>query len=237
MATKFFLYKFVIGFQGLLLHINPEFMRTLFLALCSIIFFSCTEQEKRLPILGNFDVNVSESNGENDYDTIYHSIMDFEFVNQDSLMVSNKTFENKIYVSDFFFTSCPSICPIMKGQMLRLYEEFESNQEVAFLSHTIDPEYDTVALLKDYAERLGVSSEKWHFVTGDKQEIFKIAQLSYMSVAANDANAPGGYIHSGRFLLVDKKRHIRGAYDGTSPEDVDQLIFDMYVLLKEYETE
>jgi len=200
-----------------------------------VLIYACSDEVKRLPILGNYDVNILTKDGEDVYDTTYHSIQDFTFVNQDSMTITNENFDNKVYVADFFFTSCPSICPVMKGQMLRIYETFQEEDDVLFLSHTIDPEYDTVALLKDYSEKLGVRSNKWHFVTGDKQSIYKIAQLSYMSVVADDADAPGGYIHSGRFLLVDKKRHIRGVYDGTSPEDVDVLISDIQNLLQENE--
>ena len=117
--------------------------------------------------------------------------------------------------------------------MLRIYDEYESNPEVAILSHTIDPKHDTVAVLRDYAERLGVSSTKWHFVTGDQDDIYEISESSYMVTAAEDSNEPGGYIHSGAFLLVDKERRIRGVYDGTVPEQVDLLIKDINRLLKE----
>ncbi|WP_420576011.1 SCO family protein [Ekhidna sp.] len=121
--------------------------------------------------------------------------------------------------------------------MLRIYEKFESNPEVAILSHTIDPTYDTVALLKDYSQRLGVSSDKWKFVTGDQDYIYDLAEGSYMSIADEDSDAPGGYIHSGAFLLVDKERRIRGVYDGTLPEQVDVLMNDIEKLLKEYSDE
>ena len=194
-----------------------------------IILIACDQQtsSERLPVLGN---TVYEEN-----DTIYHTIQDFQLVDQDSSIVTNETFNDKIYVADFFFTSCPTICPKMKAQMLRVYGKFEDNPEVAILSHTIDPTYDTVALLKDYAERLGVSSDKWKFVTGDQDDIYDLAEKSYMSIADEDADAPGGYIHSGAFLLVDKNRRIRGFYDGTVPEQVDVLMNDIEKLLKEYE--
>lgn len=194
-----------------------------------IILIACDQQtsSEKLPILGN---TVYEEN-----DTIYHTIQDFQLVDQDSSIVTNETFNNKIYVADFFFTSCPTICPKMKAQMLRVYGKFEENPDVAILSHTIDPTYDTVPLLKDYAERLGVSSDKWKFVTGDQDDIYDLAEKSYMSIADEDADAPGGYIHSGAFLLVDKNRRIRGFYDGTVPEQVDVLMNDIEKLLKEYE--
>jgi protein SCO1/2 len=137
-------------------------------------------------------------------------------------------------VADFFFTSCRTICPKMKTQMLRVYDSIQSMPDVLILSHTIDPEHDTVALLHDFAERLGVSSAKWHFVTGEQDKIFQIAQTSYFATAMADATEPDGFIHSGAFLLIDKERRIRGKYDGTLEEDVNRLIVDIKRLHKEY---
>ena len=196
-----------------------------------VVLMACQQQASsdKLPYMGN---TIYEEN-----DTIYHTIQDFRLVDQDSGIVTNETFADKVYVADFFFTSCPTICPKMKAQMLRVYEKFEDNPEVGILSHTIDPEYDTVALLKDYAERLGVKSDKWKFVTGDQDDIYDLAEGSYMSIADEDADAPGGYIHSGAFLLVDKERHVRGVYDGTVPEQVDVMMNDIEKLLKEYTDE
>ena len=203
----------------------------LLLSVISLLFLlpSCQQTEnedKSLPILGRREVV--------DNDTIYHQIADFAFVDQDSAMVTEATFEDKIYVADFFFTSCPTICPIMKTQMLRVYEVFENDPAVAFLSHSIDPEHDTVAVLKEFSDRLGVESDKWHFVTGKKADIFKQGQTSYMVTAMEDASEPGGFIHSGAFILVDKDRHIRGVYDGTKEDQVDKLIEDIRVLKNEY---
>jgi protein SCO1 len=193
--------------------------------------------EKKLPILGRREVTTVETDGVTKTDTIYHTIADFRFVDQDSAWVTNETYADKIYVADFFFTSCPTICPIMKTQMIRIYEAFEDNSEVGLLSYSIDPEHDTVAVLHDFAERLGVKSDRWHFVTGDKDAIYDLGETSYMVVAGEDPGAPGGYIHSGAFLLVDKDRRIRGVYDGTVEEAVDELMEDMKTLLKEYNKE
>ena len=120
--------------------------------------------------------------------------------------------------------------------MLRIYNEFESNDQVGILSHTIDPKYDNVTVLKEYADRLEVNGSKWNLVTGDLDEIYTIGEESYMVVAGEDAGAPGGFVHSGAFLLVDMDRRIRGIYDGTIPEEVDILINDIRRLLKEYST-
>lgn len=193
----------------------------LFLAACSM-----SKREEKLPVLGE---RMVEGN-----DTIFHTIADFRFVDQDSNIVTQETFKDKIYVADFFFTSCRTICPIMKTQMLRVYDSIKSDPDVLLLSHTIDPEYDTVGLLHDYAERLGVESDKWLFVTGSQDDIFNIAQTSYFATAMTDDAEPDGFIHSGAFLLIDKDRRIRGKYDGTKDEDVNRLLRDIGTLKKEY---
>ncbi|RED99430.1 SCO family protein [Marinoscillum furvescens] len=190
------------------------------------------KSDYELPILGRKEYVDKVVDGKTVKDTIYHTIAEFEFVNQDSSIVNNTTFANKVYVADFFFTSCPTICPVMKKQMLRVYEKYNDNPNFAILSHSIDPEHDTVALLNDFAQRLGVTSDTWHFVTGDKDEIYDIGEKSYMVVANEDPNAPGGFIHSGAFILVDQKGRIRGVYDGTVPEQVDILINDIARLTK-----
>jgi protein SCO1/2 len=180
---------------------------------------SCSPKEKSLPIFGERQV-VGK-------DTVYHTIGSFRFVDQDSAIITNTTYQGKIYVADFFFTSCRTICPIMKTQLVRVYEATKEMPDVLILSHTIDPEYDTVALLNDFAQRLGVDSKRWHFVTGKKDSIYKIAQTSYFATAMEDKTEPDGFIHSGAFLLIDKKGRIRGKYDGTKEEEVNQLIVDI----------
>ena len=188
---------------------------------------SCAGTEEKLPILGERVVVGS--------DTTYHTIPPFHFVDQDSAQITEKTFEGKIYVTDFFFTSCRTICPIMKTQMLRVYEATREMPDVLILSHTIDPQYDTVALLRDFARRLGAESKRWHFVTGVKDSIFKIAQSGYFLAAVEDKTEPDGYIHSGAFLLIDKHRRIRGKYDGTKEDDVNRLIADIRKLRREHD--
>jgi len=191
-----------------------------FLFLCS-----CGNKETTLPIFGQREVVGT--------DTVYHTIAPFKFFDQDSTEVTNATFQNTIYVADFFFTTCRTICPIMKTQMLRVYEATAEMPDVKILSHTIDPAYDTVALLHDFAERLGVESKRWHFVTGVQDSIYKIAQTSYFATAMEDKSEPDGFIHSGAFLLIDKKQRIRGKYDGTKEEDVNRLIVDIKKLRRE----
>jgi len=187
------------------------------------MILSCTD--RRLPILGTRTFNGT--------DTVYHTIAPFRFVDQDSVAITNANFAGKIYVADFFFTSCRTICPIMKAQMLRVYEATAEMPDVLILSHTIDPEWDTVALLHDFAQRLGVESQRWHFVTGVKDSIYKIAQTSYYATAMEDRTEPDGFIHSGAFLLIDRKGRIRGKYDGTKDDDVNRLISDIKKLRRE----
>ncbi|WP_435355545.1 SCO family protein [Emticicia sp. SJ17W-69] len=191
----------------------------------TLALFSCDNTSRKLPILGEREF----VNG----DSVYHTIPDFTFTNQNGVEVSNKTFEGKIYVSDFFFTTCPTICPVMKKQMLRVYEKYKENPQVGILSHTIDPRHDSVQVLKEYAARLGVKKPMWQFVTGEKDKIYEIGEKSYYVTAGEDSTAAGGIIHSGAFILVDKKRRVRGLYDGTKEEDVTKLIKDMEVLLNE----
>ena len=219
--------RFKVGLTSTLQHLNTLFaLPFLLYALCFLLSACSKPKVEKLPIFGEREVSGA--------DTTYHTIDDFKFVDQDSALITNETFKDKIYVADFFFTSCRTICPIMKTQMLRVYDSIKNEPDVLILSHTIDPEYDTVALLHDFAARLGVESNKWHFVTGNQEDIFKIAQTSYFSTALADNTEPDGYIHSGAFLLIDKEKRIRGKYDGTKEEDVNRLISDIRKLRAEY---
>jgi protein SCO1/2 len=177
-----------------------------------------------LPILGERYVEGG--------DTVYHRIADFAFVNQVGDTITNDEVAGKVYVADFFFTSCPTICPIMKKEMLRVYEQFHDNPNFKILSHSIDPTYDTQPVLEDYAEKLGIEdASTWNFLTGDQEKIFEIAQTSYITTAMSDQDEPGGFVHTGAFLLVDGNGRIRGAYDGTKKDQVDRLIADIPKIL------
>ena len=194
----------------------------LLLALLAVLGLTACNTDQSLPILGNHDIDGKDKTD--------HSIPDFSFVNQDSNEVTNATFADKAYVVDFFFTSCPTICPKVKKNMLRLYDKYEGENQLALLSHTIDVKRDTVGKLKLYAKNLGVNAERWHFVTGDKDEIYTIAE-DYMSLALEDPNAPGGFNHSGWLILVDDQRHIRSFCDGTDAKAVDKFMEDIDWLL------
>lgn len=180
-----------------------------------------------LPYLGRHQID--EQTG----DTIYHRIPEFSFIDQDSQLVTRETMAGKVYIADFFFTSCPTICPKVKQQMLRIYEKYADDDRVLLLSHTIDPKRDTVAKLQRYATNLGVTdADKWHFVTGDKGEIYDITD-DYMSIAIENSDAPGGFDHSGYILLIDGEGHLRGYASGLVEEEVTELMEKIDRLLAE----
>lgn len=148
-------------------------------------------------------------------------------------IITRKMYDGKIYIADFFFTSCPTICPSMHKNMLRLYHEFSTTKQLCFLSHTIDFKNDTAEVLKQYAVNLGVTDQRWQFVRGEKQEVYNLAEKSYLSAVATDSGAPGGYIHSGYLVLVDKQKRIRGMYLGIDDAEVANLERDVKTLLLE----
>jgi protein SCO1/2 len=193
------------------------------------LFIASCQEKKSLPFLGPKDTHLVGGK----VDTIYHQIPPFRFLNQDSTWVSEKDMAGKIYIADFFFTSCPTICPKMKTQLLRIYERYAANDQIRILSHSIDPAFDTPSVLKKYAERLQVKAPRWNMLTGDKAAIYKLGEKSYMVTAQEDKNEAGGFVHSGAFILVDKNRHVRGIYDGTQETEVNHLIEDIEILLQE----
>jgi protein SCO1/2 len=181
-----------------------------------------TEAPQSLPYLGFHDINGQ--------DTVYHKIPPFAFMSQDSTTVTNETFAGKAYIADFFFTSCTTICPKVTKQMLRLYDKYKTEDRLMLLAHSIDTKRDTVLRLRKYAENMGVTSDKWLFVTGEKDEIYAIAD-DYMSIATENPDSPDGFDHSGWLLLIDSQGHIRSFCDGTVEEKVDEFIKDIDWLL------
>lgn len=202
-------------------------LKRIFLASLIFVALSCS-QDKKLPFLGRHQTRVVGGKT----DTIYHQIPPFKFLNQDSVWVSEKDMEGKIYIADFFFTTCPTICPTMKTQLLRIYERYATNDQIRILSHSIDPDFDKPYILRQYASRLQVKAPRWNMLTGDKKTIYALGEKSYMVTTQEDKNEVGGFVHSGAFILVDKQRHIRGIYDGTKEEEVNHLIEDLEILLK-----
>ena len=192
--------------------------------ICVVFLLMCKPEEKRLPYLGNVDVIEG--------DTVYHRVPDISLTDQDSNNLKISQHQDKVIVADFFFTSCPSICPKVKKQMLRVYEKYKDDDRVLILSHTIDQRNDSVSVLNRYAKNLGVNTERWKFVTGVKDSIFQLAEEYYVS-AVEDPTAPGGFDHSGRIILLDKNRHVRGFAEGTDPESVTNFIEVIEKLLNE----
>lgn len=198
-----------------------------------ILAIAASCETRKLPYLGEPEVVKKVVDGKEKEETIYPAIPDFSFINQDKQTVTQTDFKGKVYVADFFFVTCPTICPVMKKNMLTVYQEFRDDPEVKILSHTIDPEHDSPEVLKQYAADLGVKGNMWQFVTGNREAIYEIGQKHYMVSAMEDSSQAGGYIHSGAFVLIDKDRHIRGMYDGTTEEGTRKLKEDMKILLKE----
>jgi protein SCO1/2 len=202
-------------------------------AVVAVYAFFIYDTKKPVRYLAIFGPKSYESkNGKTD--TVFHTIRDFSFVNQDGKTVTQKDLDGSVYVTDFFFTTCHSICPIMSDQMERIYGKYKGNPEVKFLSHTVDPEIDTVEQLKSYAIKHNADSKQWIFVTGDKKQLYDIARTGYFLDAQEGDGGPDDFIHTQNFALIDKDKRIRGYYNGIDSSDVDQLIKDIDLLLKEY---
>jgi len=203
------------------------------LAIIGLGLFGCKDKSKRLPFL-QMEVAEKMVDGKKVPDTSFRTIPDFKLRNQDSTIVTAKDFDGSIYVADFFFTSCPTICPVMHRNLLKIYKKYEGNPEVKFASHTIDVKYDTPFRMKTYASKLGVKGTQWEYLWGSRDEIYALAERNYLVAAQEDNKAPGGFVHQGYLILVDKEKRIRGAYDGVQDKDVAKLMKDMDILLAEY---
>ncbi|MEP5256152.1 MAG: SCO family protein [Winogradskyella arenosi] len=160
----------------------------------------------------------------------YHTIADFSLTNQNGETITQDNYKDKIYVADFFFTTCPTICPIMTKNMVRVQSAINDYDDVMLLSHSVTPKIDSVAQLKKYALEKGVDDKKWNLVTGDKKQIYELARKSYLAVKTDGNGDEYDMIHTENFMLIDKKRQIRGFYDGTNPEDIDRLLEDIETL-------
>lgn len=199
-----------------------------------LIFLVCSCQPKLktnvqlLPIYGE-----KKLGGKDQKDTIYHSIQPFSFINQYHDIVNERTIENKIYVADFFFATCQSICPQMSSQLMNVQKAFEKDDSLLILSHTVNPLHDTVDVLYGYSQSYNAIKNKWHFLTGNKKEIYDMARYSYLVNALQDDGTPEGFLHSELLILIDKQKRIRGMYDGTDSVAVVKLISDIKLLKQE----
>ncbi|CAA9195182.1 SCO family protein [Flavobacterium collinsii] len=220
---KSFLYKYRKFFIVLIL----------FSTVTISLFYSALKPQKTLPIYNPADVNPELVDSTVQYKSKYHTIADFSFVNQNGDTITQKNYEGKIYVADFFFTTCGSICPKMTTNLEDVQKAVLNNPKVMLLSHTVFPEVDSIPVLKAYAIKHGVVDSKWNLVTGDKKEIYTMARKSYLAVKLGRPDQLYDMVHTENFVLVDQKRRVRGFYDGTNKEEIKRLLEDINFLSQE----
>ncbi len=209
----------------------------LFLLLGPVIaFYTISRGEHQFTKLPYYGPREWDYNSDGTADTIYHKVPDFAFINQFGDTVTQDDYQGDILIVDFFFSTCPTICPVMATNMAGLQFQLQENhfKNVKLLSHTVNPEFDTPSVLLQYGEKNEADFDKWTFVTGQKEDIYHQGVRGYLLPAQEDALAPGGFLHSEKFVLVDKERHIRGFFDGTDQVEMRRLMKDVKMLLKEY---
>lgn len=229
MLSKLNKYKIFIGFF------------LLFSVITITLFYHVLKPKKSLPIYNPSDINPELVDSTVQYVAKNHTIADFKFTNQNGKTVTQKDYEGKIYVADFFFTTCPTICPKMTDNMAWLQSQIKNNPKVMLLSHSVTPDIDSVPVLKKYALEKGVIDSKWNLVTGDKKDIYRIARKSYLAVKTGNPEELYDMVHTENFILVDAKRRVRGFYDGTNLDgptepgikNVKQLLQDIRFLCNE----
>ncbi|HEY0261796.1 MAG TPA: SCO family protein [Chitinophagales bacterium] len=198
-----------------------------------LVLSSCRpESEKAIRVIGEKIILKKSANGETYFDTVAARAPHFSFTNQHNETFDSKTLNGKIWVVDFFFTHCPSICVKMKSNLLKAHKAVGANPNFEIVSFSIDPERDSVKVLYDYASKLGMADMNWMFLTGNKEMIYAVAD-SFLAHAAEDENSPGGFIHDGNFIVVDKSGKIRGFFDGTNDDAVKNMIEELEILLKD----
>ncbi|WP_422861911.1 SCO family protein [Flagellimonas sp. W118] len=214
-----------------------KFFGIVLLGLSAVIiylFYNALQPKKMLPVFQPSMVDQSLVDSTLHYKRKYHTISDFDLINQNGEKITQKNYKNKIYVADFFFTTCPTICPIMTKNMVQIQNSILNDTDVLLLSHSVTPAIDTVAQLKKYAVEKGVIDSKWNLVTGDKKQIYELARKSYLAVKNDGDGGPYDMIHTENFILVDKERRIRGFYDGTNKEEIEKLLSDLEILKASY---
>lgn len=198
------------------------------------LFYNALQPKEILPVYQPAMVNFELVDSTLQHVKKYHTIADFALTNQNGKLVTQKDYENKIYIADFFFTTCPTICPIMTKNMAGIQDKILNDENVMLLSHSVTPDIDSVPQLKKYALEKGVKDRKWNLVTGDKQQIYELARKSYMAVKTDGDGGPYDMIHTENFILVDKERRIRGFYNGTDSEEMKKLLSDLEILKSSY---
>ncbi|MEL6483647.1 MAG: SCO family protein [Bacteroidota bacterium] len=215
-----------------------KFFAVVLLVISAIVislFYNALNPEKRLPVYQPSMVSQELVDSTLHFKKKYHTIADFELVNQNGKTITQQDYKDKIYVADFFFTTCLTICPIMTKNMAAVQEEISSYPDVMLLSHSVTPQIDTVAQLRRYADEKGVLDEKWNLVTGDKAQIYELARKSYLAVKTDGNGGEFDMVHTENFILVDKERRIRGYYDGTNIEEMEKLLSDIAILRNSYD--
>ena len=198
------------------------------------IFYSILKPKKVLPVYQPAHVSTELVDTTIQHQKKYHKIADFSLINQNGKNITQRDYEDKIYVADFFFTTCQTICPIMTKNMHAVQMATISDKDILLLSHSVTPEIDSVAQLKKYAQEKKVNASKWNLVTGDRIQIYDLARKSYLAVKDNTYGDPYDMIHTENFMLIDKQRQIRGFYDGTDPEEIERLLDDIKILKASY---
>lgn len=199
------------------------------------VFYHFLKVDDKLKIFSPSDVNPSLVDVSVKHITKNHTISDFSLINQNGEIITQNDYKDKIYIADFFFTRCRTICIAMAYNMNQLQEFYKNDPDILFLSHSVTPEMDSVPILKEYAIKKGVIDGKWNVTTGDKKHIYELARKSYFAVIEDGDGGEDDFIHTEQFVLIDKKRRIRGFYDGTDVKDMEKLKQDMVLLKKEYE--
>lgn len=224
----------IISMKSLLYKYRKFFIVLILFSVVTIsLFYSALKPQKTLPIYNPADVNPELVDSTVQYKSKYHTIADFSFVNQNGDTITQKNYEGKIYVADFFFTTCGSICPKMTTNLADVQKAVLNNPKVMLLSHTVFPEVDSIPVLKAYAIKHGVVDSKWNLVTGDKKEIYTMARKSYLAVKLGRPDQLYDMVHTENFVLVDQKRRVRGFYDGTNKDEIKRLLDDINFLCKE----
>lgn len=202
-------------------------------AIIITIIYNILKPEERLPVFQPNMVNSELVDSTMQEVRKYHTIKDFKLYNQNGDTITQDFYKDKIYVADFFFTTCQTICPIMTDHMLQIQEKLKDDKDILLLSHTVIPNHDSVPVLRKYADEKGVNDEKWNLVTGDKKEIYELARKSYLAAKSDGDGGTFDMIHTENFVLVDREKRIRGFYDGTDPKAIEELMHDIEILKKE----
>lgn len=226
-SMRSLLYKYRKFFLGLLV----------FSAITIFLFYRALKPAKSLPIFNPTDVNPELVDSTMQYKSKYHTIADFSFTNQNGKIITQKDYEGKVYVADFFFTTCGSICPKMTTNLVDVQKVFLINPKVKILSFTVMPDLDSVSVLKEYAQINGVNDTKWNLVTGDKKAIYAMARKSFLAVKQGKPDELYDMVHTENFVLVDTKKRVRGFYDGTKKEEITRLIEDIEWLCEDKKKE